>query len=217
MHPRARDLTGLSFGYLTAEVYAGSDGKNSLWTCRCICGRTVEMAASEITKQKKRGIWASCGCRRRQSIGQRNTAHGKTQHPLFHVWRSMLTRCNLPTAQAYRRYGGRGIVVCERWQESFEAFWEDMYSTYHEGLVLDRRDNEGDYTPENCHWVTYKQSARNTSSNRVIQTPWGEMTVSEAAEKSGVKKTTLTYRLDHGVPESRLFDTPDVRNRFMTS
>src|SRR5690554_5561079 len=175
------------------------------------------MPASEITKQQRRGVVASCGCKRRESIGNRNRRHGMSKSPAYAVWRSMLGRCLNPSHQAWENYGGRGITVCERWQEGFEPFWADMGPTYQPGLTLERRDNGKGYSPENCKWATPQQQNRNRRSSRLIDTPWGRMTVTEAAERSGVKKTTLHYRLKVGVDPSDLFKPADVKNRFTTS
>ena len=97
----------------------------------------------------------------------------------------MKDRCRLPTHQAWANYGGRGVSVCSAWQASFEAFWADMGPTYAKGLTLDRLDNSGDYTPENCAWRTYTDQSNNRRTNRKLQTPWGEMTLSQAARRAG--------------------------------
>ena len=213
MHHRARNLTGMKSGYLTAIEYAGTDGKHSLWRIRCDCGKEFIMPAGEFTRGKQR----SCGCMKSALISGARSTHGRSNHPLYHVWRSMKERCTRPTAQAWANYGGRGIKVCDRWLHSFEAFWADMYPSYQPGLTLDRIDTNGDYSPENCRWATSKEQNRNKRSSRIIATPWGRMTVAEAAEMSGIGTTTLLYRLDHGVTEDMLFVTPDVRNKFTTS
>lgn len=205
-------LEGQRCGYLTAICYAGSDGRRSLWTIRCDCGKEFIMAASEWKKQKQK----SCGCKRYETIRKLHTTHGMSGTPIWAVWHSMKERCECPTAQAWRNYGGRGIKVCERWSKSFEAFLEDMGPTYQKGLTLDRIDVNGDYTPENCRWITMKEQARNRRGNRRIETPWGLITVSEASERSGIGVTTLLYRLDHGVPNALLFTKPDFRNKFTT-
>ena len=216
MHHRAKDIRGLKVGYLTAESYAGSDGRKSLWWVRCVCGRRKQMAATEVQKMLKRSVQASCGCRRGEKTAARNRTHGMSQHPAFAVWRSMLARCQNPKHRAWKNYGGRGVTVCERWQD-FAAFWADMQSGYVQGLSLDRIDNNAGYCRENCRWATYTQQARNRRANRRIQTPWGEMTVSEAAKRAGLKVNTLLYRLVRGCPQEKLFTPADVRNRFTTS
>lgn len=161
MHHRAKDITGLRVGFLTALRYHGSNGTKSLWVAVCDCGIEVVLAATELNKQKARGVQASCGCRRCETIGKRRTRHGMSKHPAYAVWRSMMDRCRLPSHQAWANYGGRGISVCARWQESFENFWADMKTAYQPRLTLDRADNEGNYEPGNCRWVTYKVQANN--------------------------------------------------------
>lgn len=213
MHHRARDITGQKCGYLTAIQYAGSDGRKSLWLVECICGNHITMPASEFLKGKQK----SCGCLRGELCSKAKTTHGMSRHPAFAVWRSMLDRCRLPSHQAWHNYGGRGITVCQRWQEGFENFWADMGGSYKPGLTLDRIDVNGDYCPENCRWATYKEQARNKRENRYADSPLGRMTVAELAEQSGIGKTTLYYRLDHGVTVGHILDRPDVTNRFTTS
>ena len=213
MHHRARDITGKRFHSLTAVRYVGSDGKKSLWLIRCDCGKDLVMPASEFLKGKRK----SCGCQSKRLISEKNRTHGMSNHPAYWVWRSMNDRCRLPSHHAWKNYGGRGIKVCDAWQKSFENFWRDMGPTYQPGLTLDRIDVNGNYTPENCRWVPKQAQNRNRRNHRLINTPWGRITVAEAAEKSGIGVTTLLYRLDHGCPPNRLFVKPDVRNRFSTS
>ena len=212
MHHRARDITDMRLNYLTAVAYAGSDGKKSLWKIRCDCGKEFVMQASEFLKGRQK----SCGCMRQKLIGDAQATHRLSAHPMYHVWRSMKARCLLPTSQTWENYGGRGIMVCDRWLESFENFWEDMSPGYQPGLSLDRIDVDGNYCPENCRWVSDKIQARNRRDNRLMKTPQGVMTVAEASERFGIGVTTLIYRLDHNTPEDMLFSKPDVTNRFTT-
>jgi hypothetical protein len=123
----------------------------------------------------------------------------------------MKQRCNRPNHQAYHNYGGRGIKVCDRWLNSFDHFLEDMAPTWKKGLEIDRRDNNGDYSPENCRWVTRKTNCRNKRKSVPV---W----VLEAAEKNGVKHSTLHWRLARGVkPEVACSKKADLAGRFTTS
>jgi hypothetical protein len=133
--------------------------------------------------------------------------HGMSRHPAYAVWRSMKNRCELDTHHAWHNYGGRGITVCGRWH-LFKNFWADMGETYKPGLSLERTDNNLGYCPQNCQWVTPRQQARNTRSNRMIKTPQGEMLLIEASELSGIGMTTLLYRHAVGWEPERMFDKP---------
>ena len=123
-----------------------------------------------------------------------------TKHPVYWVWRSMRDRCRLPTHQAWKNYGARGIRVCHEWDTSFEAFWRDMGPTYVSGLDLDRIDNNGDYTLENCHWTTRRANAMNRRNTE------RRVDVVALSRETGIGHTTLYYRLAHGwtVEELRL-------------
>jgi hypothetical protein len=210
--PKVLDITGRRSGYLTA-IRCLSRGRGRVWLIRCDCGNETKM----LVKQFTRGDIKSCGCMtsKMKALALKGISrpslrtHGLSHHPAYAVWRSMKARCWQPTHQAWHNYGGRGIAVCDRW-ESFANFWEDMGPTYRPGLTIERIDNMAGYFPENCTWETRKVQGRNQRTNRVIATPWGKMTVSEASERSGINTTTLLYRLDRTSDSSLIFSTPDL-------
>lgn len=119
----------------------------------------------------------------------------------YNSWCKMKSRCLKENDPSYSRYGGRGITVCERWL-SFENFYKDMYTQwlFHSRLFpntsIDRIDNDGSYCKENCRWATKKQQSNNRSSNRIIEHDGQSLSLREWSEKLGIKRTTITQRLD---------------------
>ena len=113
----------------------------------------------------------------------------------YWVWLTMKQRCLNPNNKQFADYGGRGISVCSDWAKSFVSFWRDMGPSYKHGLTLDRTDNDGDYCPENCRWITQQKQAYNTRKNRKIKTPRGWMFLKQASVAFGIPITTLHKRI----------------------
>ena len=196
----AVDLTGCQFGYLTVLRRAGTTNgvtRRATWEVQCICGKVFTAIGGNL-RGKTRGTKKSCGCRRREMLLDSWKTHGMTGHPAWIAWSNMRSRCSKTHDKDWRNYGARGITVCERWQSSFENFWVDMGPTYQKGLTLGRINNDGPYEPSNCAWVNRQDQANNTRRSVHIETPAGRMTVSQAAERYGVKRVTLAQRLRLG-------------------
>lgn len=152
------DITGKTFGRLTVigetEPSVQQNGKKIImWRSLCSCGKKVICQSGDL----RYGKTLSCGC---WGAETRKT-HGLSYDPLYNVWNDMKKRCGNANCKSFPDYGGRGIKVCERWLESFENFYEDVIKDYEKGLQLDRRDNDGDYEPSNCRWVTPQQNSMN--------------------------------------------------------
>lgn len=193
--PNQRDLTGLQVGLLSAveDVGAHEDG-GRLWKCLCSgCGKEYFAKAGYLLKIHKRGAQASCGCTRYES----KKTHGLSKHPAYVSWAHMIARCHDTNCDKFKHYGGRGITVADSWK-SFGVFWQDMGASWKRGLSIDRIDVNGNYEKDNCQWSTQKQQANNTRSNRLINTPEGPMTLSQASEHYGIERTALAHRLDKG-------------------
>ena len=134
--------------------------------------------------------------------------HGLTKHPLYKSWSRMISRCECKSYDHYDRYGGRGITVCGEWRSSFTAFYKwAIRNGYKSGLWIDRIDVDGNYNPDNCRWVTQKQSANNKSVNHFLEHDGEKFTIAEWAEKQGISSSTLKNRIERGwaVPDAILF------------
>jgi hypothetical protein len=202
---KAKNLLGQYFGTQLVTTYAGSNKKKTLWEVLCTaCGTTKTLNSSDLRRAK------SCGC-----IPGNKGTHKMATTPQYAIYRSMVARCKNPKHPAWKNYGGRGISVHKDWS-SFETFWTDMAPTYQPGLVLDRINNNANYSKENCRWTTYRENSNNKRNTRYVETPIGRIPLAIAAEKFKIGYSTLHYRQTKGVPDNILLSPPNVRNRFMT-
>lgn len=143
--------------------------------------------------------------RRRFNRPKARQTHGKRYTPEYVVWTGMKVRCRDPKSEAFPNYGGRGIKVCERW-ESFAAFYEDMGPRPGPGYKLDRKNNDGDYEPGNCRWVTNRENCRNTRANRVVEHLGVKKTLMEWCLELGRNYSTVQRRLNAGLTTEEAFD-----------
>lgn len=188
------DLSGQRFGRLVALDYERA-GRRTYWRCMCDCGTEHRVETNNLRRGKSR----SCGCLGAELSSERNSTHHRSGTQLYRVWASMKRRCNVPTCNSYPDYGGRGISVCDRWANSFEAFLADMGEAPTANHSIDRIDVNGNYEPGNCRWATNKQQSRNRRSNAVFSHDGRSATLTEWAEISGVPLITIRKRLQAGV------------------
>jgi hypothetical protein len=145
---------GQTFSRLTVLAFAGANkhGKSMFWA-QCSCGSVIKVLGSSLTTKNTK----SCGC----LFVESKIRHGMYGAREYETWRSMIGRCHNPKSYDWKRYGGRGIMICPRWRE-FKNFFADM-GVRPVGKTLDRVDNDGDYCPSNCRWATYKEQRANQS------------------------------------------------------
>ena len=190
------DLIGKRFGRLTVLSRAENSKSGRLrWNCVCDCGTEITVAGFNL----RSGNTHSCGCFCKDRIREVNSTHGMSETLAYGSWLSMKARCKNHRHQHYKHYGGRGITVCERWI-LFENFYADM-GERPEGMSIERRDNNGNYCPENCCWETKKNQARNTSLNRIIKYDGKSQCISAWAEEIGINYGTLLSRLKKHQPK----------------
>ncbi len=201
---RTPDLTGRRLGKFTIiEKVEKQSGRNVSWLCMCDCGNTVIARGTRLNS----GKLPRCSClvsnsSTRKSIGKSKSIHGQSRSKIYFTWNSMLMRCCNHKSQYYAIYGGRGITVCERWR-IFENFRDDM-GERPKGKSLDRIDNDGPYSPENCRWATKQEQSENRRCTRWITVDGRDVTLRTAAKITGVSYRTILRRVSKGLPNEEV-------------
>ena len=220
MPPRGRFkktiVVGDVFGKLTVQDGPHyNTGRDALgkpyWRCKCICGKDHWVCHGNLLN----GSTQSCGCYQSERRGKTlhlhgesaNSKTGKKASSEFIAWCSMRARCNNPNSTDYKNYGGRGIVVCDRWTESFSNFLEDMGRKPTAGHSLDREDVNGPYSFDNCRWATSEQQALN-KANSIRLTMNGEsLPIVEWSRRTGLSQDLLRKRRSKGWSDERILTT----------
>ena len=172
------DLTGQRFGRLTVVGIDDRGTRQTYYNCVCDCGITKSIRGDGL----KSGAVRSCGCLKREQNSKNldRTTHGMSHTRLHDIWLGMKGRCYNPHDARYSRYGGRGIEVCREWQNDFGAFCEWAFNNgYSDNLTIDRINNDGNYSPENCRWATTEEQSKNRSTNIKITIGNATKTLSE--------------------------------------
>lgn len=201
--PKIIDLTGQKYQRLTVIKFAGLDKNGAVWECKCECGNIKNVRSGDL----RSGNTNSCGCYMKDQIRKAKLKHGATQNDAltgtYKSWYSMKARCYRKSCIEYKRYGGRGIEVCERWKNSFENFLEDM-GERPEGYSLERKDFNGNYEPSNCCWTTSMEQAKNRRNNKYVILNGEKMIQSEAARVLNVqpRKISRWRKEQHCIPKN---------------
>lgn len=186
-----RDISGQKFGRLLVCSFSHMDSRGRLfWNCTCDCGKNKVVQGSDIEGGRSR----SCGCTQREAARKRLTSHGLTGTRTYRIWAQMIQRCR--PERGYDRYGVRGIRVCERWM-LFENFLDDM-GECPGAFEIDRVDNNGNYEPGNCRWVSRKENQRNTNRSAFLTLNGETKTMVEWSELMGIQQGTILARLKRG-------------------
>ncbi len=196
--PKFKDETGKKYGRLSVLSLFGLTANGmTLWNCRCDCGKAWVTRGSAL----RSGLTKSCGCLAAEITSKRTTerltTHGLAGQKVYWAWAAMIQRCSNPNHPSFKDYGERGIKVCERWANSFEAFFADMGHPP-KGMSLERIENDGIYCKANCKWASRKEQQNNRRTNRRLTLNGVTLTMTQWAERTGIKFGTIKARLSYG-------------------
>ena len=190
------DLTGKRFNKLMVVSLSPSHNGKRQWLCQCDCGRNAIISGVRLRLGQM-----SCGA----NGCKPGTSHGLSKKSCAYVrWKTMKARCLNPRHQRFADYGGRGVSICRRWMK-FENFLSDMGEPP-TGMFLDRKDNAKGYGPDNCRWVTPKQSTANRSNTIRVS----GMRVNDLARKLSIPPSRIYGRLRYGWTASRIKQHPEA-------
>lgn len=196
---RMIDMTGQKFGLLTAVKYVGE----RRWKFKCDCGGETITAGKNV----RNGNTLSCGCEQKRRASKAKKTHGMTSSSEYGIWRTMKSRCYLPSDCNYHNYGGRGIKVCDRWVNSFENFLADM-GRRPSGMSIDRIDANKGYEPDNCRWTNDVTQANNRRNNRTITYKGETLTLAQWSKRLGGNPSLIRNRLNSGWSVEKIVTTP---------
>lgn len=193
------DLTGQHFGRLVVVKRVENSKDNSAhWLCKCECGNETIVRSYLL----RNGHTKSCGCLQADRTSEAHTKHGATRldcnrsmQRLYRIWTNIKTRTTNHNVKAFKNYGERGVSICDEWND-FESFKDwSLENGYQDDLTIDRIDVDGNYCPDNCRWVTYKEQNRNKRNTKIVYKGKVYNSKVELAEEKGIKPSTLIDRL----------------------
>lgn len=190
------DLSGKRFGTVVlGKDFVKAPNGGTKWPYTCDCGY-MGISWAETFKRQPNFTCPEC---RKKVIAAKRTTHGYKYTPMYRIWGSMRSRCNNPNHSSYKDYGGRGIKVCERWND-FKNFLDDMGERPSPDHQLERKDNSLGYSKDNCVWATVVEQSNNRRSNHTITFNEETHTLSEWGRIIGKSKDTIRKRLIRGLP-----------------
>lgn len=207
-----KNWTGFISGRLTIQsVY--KDARKPRAICECACGAVIDRQLSNIQSR----LTKSCGCLRREVLSKIKSTHGANrpgqQWPEYGIWCAMRNRCYNKNQKSYPDYGGRGIIVCDAWRNSFSAFIKDMGRRPNRKFTIERRDNAGNYEPANCYWATRLAQAQNKRNSVKLEFMGTALSISAWARRTGIERTAISQRLRLGWTIEQALTIPTTENR----
>ena len=215
--PPRKNIVGQRFGRLTVISFSAVRKGKAYWLCICDCGNEIPASTSNL----RAGKHMSCGCFRIECGAKKNLKHGCASRKHgesreYKIWSSMKHRCNNSNNKRFKSYGGRGIRVCERWENDFETFFLDM-GRCSKGLSLDRIDNNGNYGPGNCRWATTLEQRHNQRPHvrkTDVYVDGTNKTRTQIAKEHNINPGTFCRRLRKGMTLNEALNPQHIINQY---
>lgn len=193
------EMMNKTFGRLKV-IKEGNKTKDNhkKWICLCTCGNIKEIDGRDLRRKKT----TSCGCLRNELTKERiiklNTKHGECKTRLYNIWNGMRDRCNRPSNNEYKNYGGRGISVAKEWNDYLKfKNWAEK-NGYKDNLTIDRIDVNKNYEPKNCRWITIQEQANNKRTNKYITYKGKKLNYRQWEKLLNYNKGIISNRLKRG-------------------
>jgi hypothetical protein len=190
------NLKGQKFNrLLVVDIHDKNKSGTYRYACKCDCGKDTIVESSKL----RNGWTKSCGCLQKETVSKRALKHSLCNHKLYYVLACMKDRCSNPNNARYKNYGNRGISVCEEWKNDFKCFYDwAMVNGYKEGLHIDRINNNGNYEPSNCRFISFKENMNNTTRNVWIEINGVKKTAAQWGEEANINGITIAQRVRNG-------------------
>lgn len=205
-------IIGKRFGRLLALEETKDRKKRTAIRCRCDCGNEKIVVVCELVK----GHTISCGCYHREMMrnkqfrhGDAGNHHGDSGSRLYHTWLGMKRRCFNKNSWAYQNYyGNRGITICEEWLD-YPTFkkWA-LENGYRDDLTIERKDNDGNYEPENCIWIPFEEQGKNRRNRHELTFDGKTLSIREWEKELGYRRGTIRNRINYGWNIEKILTTP---------
>lgn len=211
MPAKIKDILCQKYGRLTVLEEIIKIGKGRRFRVVCDCGNTKDVELTHL----RMGFIVSCGCFNKEQTSKAKGTHRMSGNKLYSIWANMIQRCINPNTINYKGYGGRGITICNEWKNSFENFlnWAQK-NNYNHNLEIDRINNDGNYCPENCRFVTRTQNARNRTVTHYIVYKGEKKSLAEWSEQLGIRQSILLDRLNKlKWSINKAIETPVLNNK----
>ena len=199
------DLTNRTFGLWTVISRHPENNKRNKpqWICKCACGTQKTISQSSDLRLGKS---TNCGCRKAKICGDRSRTHGKCRTKVYIAWCGIIDRTENPKGDFFYRYGGRGIKMCDRWRNSFQAFYEDMGEPPSPKHSIDRINNDGNYEPNNCQWVPPIKQMGNQTRTIKVMVDGQETSLRNACKLRNLKYLAVYHQIKkYGIPAQHFF------------